>query len=179
VKYILLKHLHQFLEPSTNSEPNMEFETTNLEKAHRLQTLIGWRHFIRGRLTIEWGKIIDNHLSKEKLHKITAEKWAADLFMLNWKHILSIWRERCIDMHGNNQAEIEINTKNRCLDEIRYIQSINPNLNNSNYEWLHEDIEALRNHTSKQLQTWLYGAKIISRDNQQSSIIIIIIIDHR
>jgi ribonuclease HI len=166
VKQIILKNFHQFLEPPINLEPIIELDTTDSDKAYHQQNIIGWRHFIRGRISIEWGKLVDSHLSKAKLYHITAEKWAADLFYINWKHILKIWRERCLEIHGNNPVEIERNAKNKCLEEIIHIQSINSNLNYSTYEWIHEDIEELRNFTSKHLQTWLYGAKIISRKNQ-------------
>jgi hypothetical protein len=92
---------------------------------------------------------------------MTAEKWAADLFYIHWKHILRIRGERCTDTHGNTQADIENNKKNRFLEEIGYIQSKNMNLTHTNHDWIHEDIEELRTHTSQQLQTWIYNAKII------------------
>jgi hypothetical protein len=70
-------------------------------------------------LSIEWGKIVSIHLSTKKLHNLSAEKWAADLFYINWKHILKIWRERCGDVHGNNPTEIEQNLKKLCFEEIQ------------------------------------------------------------
>jgi hypothetical protein len=167
VKRIILNHTHKVLEPSLNIDQDIDTDNILLENAYRHQSIIGWRHFIRGRVSIKWGTIINNHLSRERLPNMTAEKWASDLFYINWKHILRIWRERCTEIHGNNQFEIEHNKKNRCLEEIRYIQSINMNLIHSNHDWIHEDIEELRNHTSQQLQTWIYGAKIISNNNQQ------------
>jgi hypothetical protein len=96
VKHILMTNLKQWLEPSTILDDNiatfLETCSTDLNQAYHQQQTIEWRHFIRGRLTIEWGKIISGHLINAKLHNITAEKWATDLIYINWKHILKIWR---------------------------------------------------------------------------------------
>jgi hypothetical protein len=54
----------------------------------------------------------------------------------------------------------------RYLIDIQHIQSINQNVSNSQHDWILEDIDELRLSSSKNLQTWLYGAKIISRNNQ-------------
>jgi ribonuclease HI len=168
VKHIILYNVRQLLEASTNNDFELESDTTDLDQANRQQSIIGWRHFIRGRISIYWGKAISLHLAKEKLHQISAEKWAAALFHINWKHILKIWRERCTETHGNNPTDVEQKTKNQYLEHIRYIQTINQNLHHSTYDWILEDIEDLRKYTSKNLQTWLYGAKIISRHNQSN-----------
>jgi hypothetical protein len=148
VKHIILQNLNQFLE-STNDESELEIDNTDIQKAQTQQSIIGWRHFLRGRLSINWGKAVSNHLFREKLYHISAEKWAADLLLINWKHILKIWRERCIEVHGNSPNEIEQKTMNRCLKEIRHIQNVNQNLHNTNHEWILEDIEELQKHNSK------------------------------
>jgi hypothetical protein len=163
----IIHNITQWLEPSQVIDFINEETTINMTNALKKQQLIGWRHFIRGRISIEWGKILSQHLVTEKLNQISAEKWAADLLYINWKHILKMWRDRCVKLHGNTPDAIEQNTKNRSLHEIQYIQSINQNLNHSPNDWLLEDIDELRNYTNKQLQTWLYGAKIISKNNQQ------------
>jgi hypothetical protein len=94
-------------------------------------------------------------------------KWAADLLYINWKHILKIWRERCSEVHGSNKEEIGENKKKRYLEEIGYLQSINQNMLHSSNDWILDDIEDLQNYNSTKLQTWLYGAKIISNTNQR------------
>jgi hypothetical protein len=167
IKQVILHNLNQLLEPSANIDIVTDPETFELNKANNQQSMIGWRHFIRGRMSIEWGKTISNHLFDEKLYHISAEKWAADLFSLNWKHILKIWKERCLEVHGDNPTVIEQNIKQRYFEEIQHIQSINQNLNHSNHDWILANLEDLQHYSSQNLQTWLYGAKIISRDNQQ------------
>jgi hypothetical protein len=55
---------------------------------------IGWRHFMRGRISIEWGNIMQHHLEVNQIKNMSAEKWGTGLLFINWKHILHIWRER-------------------------------------------------------------------------------------
>jgi hypothetical protein len=167
MKQIILHNLHQWLEPSNTTEIPVDINNAELNKADYQQQLIGWRHFIRGRLSIAWGTTINLHLEKERLHHINAEKWAADLLHINWRHILKIWRERCSEVHGSNPAEVEQNTKKRYLLDIKHLQSINQNLAHSPQDWILDDIEELQLLSSKNLHTWLYGAHIISRNNQQ------------
>jgi ribonuclease HI len=166
VKDIILQNLQQWLEPSNIIDITSEINHPELHKAAFQQQRIGWRHFIRGRLSIAWGTTINHHFTNNKIPHITAENWAAGLLHINWRHILKIWRERCLEMHGNNPEEIEQKTKERYLIDIQHIQSINQNVSNSQHDWILDDIDELRLSSSKNLQTWLYGAKIISRNNQ-------------
>jgi hypothetical protein len=110
-KHIILHNLTQWLEPSNTIELPIDLTFEDLTKATQQQQRIGWRHFIRGRLSIEWGKFINLHLIQEKLYDISAEKWASDLLSINWKHILKIWRERCLEVHGSTPEEMEKHTK--------------------------------------------------------------------
>jgi hypothetical protein len=118
-------------------------------------------------LSIECTNIIRSHLEQEKIHHINAEKWAADLLYINWRHILKIWRERCTEVHGSNPEQIEQNTKDRILEEIGDLQANNTNIMQPSFSWILEDIAILRDNSSINLKTWLYGAKIISKQNQQ------------
>jgi hypothetical protein len=40
-------------------------------------------------------------------------------------------------------------------------------LSHSQHDWILDDIDKLRLSSSNNLQTWLYGSNIISRNNQQ------------
>jgi hypothetical protein len=122
MKHIILQNLNQFLEPSQITDHEIDFDISAFDKANQQQNIIGWQHFIRGRLSFEWGKAISVHLSTDQFHHMSAKKWAADLLYINWQYILQIWRERCTEIHGINPAEIEQKTKIRCLEEIHYIQ---------------------------------------------------------
>jgi hypothetical protein len=72
--------------------------------------------------------IISKHLEQAKLYHISAEKWAADLLYIYWRHILKILRERCTEVHGNNPEQIEQYAKDRILEEICDIQANNSDL---------------------------------------------------
>jgi hypothetical protein len=63
------------LEPSNIIDLPVDINNTELNKANSQQQIIGWQHFIRVRLSIAWGKTINRHLDKLKLHPIHAEKW--------------------------------------------------------------------------------------------------------
>jgi hypothetical protein len=116
---------------------------------------------------IKVGHIIHQHLEKEKITNINAEKWGSDLLYINWKHILTIWRERCEDLHGTTPEQIETNKKSRLYEEICNIQSKNQNLSHTENAWVLDDITQFQHYNSTNLQTWLYNAKIISGINQQ------------
>jgi hypothetical protein len=144
VKETILTNLGQWLEPSNIIDLTVDTNIKELDKAIHQQQLIGWRHFTQGRLSIAWGTTINRHLEKEKIYHLTAEKWAADLLSIHWKHILKIWREPCLDVHSSSPDEIEQKTKQRYLTDIHHIQSINQNLSHSQHDWILEDIDQLR-----------------------------------
>jgi hypothetical protein len=90
LKQIIMRHLLHWLKPTDNStaghdEENTETDDKKLEifKALNQQKLIGWNHFIRGRICIEWGKISYNHFENGKITNISAEKWGLDLLAIN------------------------------------------------------------------------------------------------
>jgi hypothetical protein len=63
-------------------------------RAEMLQNRIGWRQFIRGRIAIQWGNVISTHLDQAGIKSITAERWGATLFEINWRFVLSMWAHR-------------------------------------------------------------------------------------
>jgi hypothetical protein len=167
VKITMMTQLNNWLEPTTTINNQSVEENPELLLATEQQQKIGWKHYIRGRMTIEWGNIIHRHIEKEKIINMTAEKWGANLLSIHWKHILKIWKERCEEIHGTTPEQIEQHKKERFLEEIKDLQSKNQNLAHTEHEWLLEDTNQLQNYNSNDLQTWIYEAKIISGINQQ------------
>jgi ribonuclease HI len=167
VKLTMMTQLNNWLEPTDTLNILGEEENPELLLATVQQQKIGWKHYIRGRLTIEWGNIIHRHIKKEKITNMTAEKWGANLLSIHWKHILKIWKERCKEVHGTTPEQIEQHKKECYLEEIQDLQSKNQNLAHTEHEWLLEDINQLQSYNSNNLQTWIYEAKIISGINQQ------------
>jgi hypothetical protein len=167
IKHAILTHTNNWLEPTQIIDPTHYDNNQELQLAVKQQLQIGWKHFIRGRLTIEWGNIIHRHLAKENIVNINAEKWGSDLLYIHWKNILKIWNARCEDLHGITPEQKETNKKVRLLEEISHIQLKNPNLAHTAHAWVLESITQLQNYTSINLQSWLYEATIISKLNQQ------------
>jgi hypothetical protein len=99
VKQLIMRHLLHWLEPTANTINTHDKVAPELQKVLKQQMNIGWKHFSRGRLSIEWGNIIIGHLENEKITNISAEKWGADLLHINWKHIVYL-------KYGGNVAQI-------------------------------------------------------------------------
>ena len=115
------------------------------------QKAIGWRHFIRGRISIEWGKCIQDHIQQFEITGITADEWGSTLLSINWKNILTIWKARNAKEHGNTTEEQEeINCKN-CIQEIENIFLSNEGIIDRSVVELH--LEDLKGMTSAQLET--------------------------
>jgi hypothetical protein len=165
IKDVIYNKLHSWLEPIIDNENYEEY--TDIQKAIKQQDDIGWRHFIRGRLTIEWGNLINSHLESNNIKPYNAEKWGATLLEINWKYILKIWRQRCEDVHGITKVDTDRLKKEKLIQEIKHIQSTNIELLTKNSEWIHEDIEELSKLDIAALEAWLYGAQILMKINQK------------
>jgi hypothetical protein len=130
------------------------------------QHAIGWRHFIRGRVSLDWGYLINNHLDSAQISNINAKKWGVNLLRRNWQFILKIWRARWEELHGKTTEANESYRQKQFLEEIKDLQMQNLNLAHTPHAWILEDIDSLKKYSSKVLQTWVYGAKIITKRNQ-------------
>ena len=87
--------------PSLNTlEPNA---SPTLKLAYSTQTTIGWKHFLRGRISIHWASLIngepkDNDLEivveQNKTKSINPITWGSGLLHILWKHVLNFWKVR-------------------------------------------------------------------------------------
>jgi hypothetical protein len=166
IREAIVFNLTNWFEPQDNAEPLDHFHQHDIGMAINKQHAIGWRHFIRGRVSLDWGNLINNHLASENIPHINAEKWGVELLKINWKYILKIWRDRCEDLHGRTPEQNESYKKNRILEEIKDIQSNNTHLNSTPHAWILDEMDKLQTYDSKALQTWVYGAKIIAKRNK-------------
>lgn len=67
--------IQSWLEMSTvNLEETLLTFPANIQKAFRHQTKIGWNHFARGRLSLSWGAIINDHFTTTQFD---AETWGS------------------------------------------------------------------------------------------------------
>jgi hypothetical protein len=101
---------------------------TTFNKMEQCQDAIGWRHFIRGRIPIQWGQVINDHRVLYNHHMLTAEQWGAKLLNINWQHILEIWNIRNLTQHGADKQEAEQKQRMKMLQELKFIQSQNTDI---------------------------------------------------
>jgi hypothetical protein len=76
---------------NTNHIPKLRTRCTSATKAFNIQSTIGWHHFVRGRMAIEWGNAINEHLAKQTRYSFNAEYWGVHLLTINWQYILKLW----------------------------------------------------------------------------------------
>jgi hypothetical protein len=58
---------------NTRDIPPLPQRDTEVMKVYDNQTDIGWQHFARGRMVIEWGTMINNHLATQRRYNFNAE----------------------------------------------------------------------------------------------------------
>jgi hypothetical protein len=70
--------------------------TPTLEKASEEQNKIGWGNWLKGRISREWGTLVNYDIknidSGQKFN--TSEKWATEVILLNWEFAQKCWEER-------------------------------------------------------------------------------------
>jgi hypothetical protein len=147
--------------------------TQEQEKAVRIaitkQNNIGWDHFVRGRIAIEWGYLINRHLKEKNIlpEEMDAEIWGAKLISINWKYVLEMWKLRNGEEHGTDAVTIEKKKKERLMAEILYLQEENMDVNIRDANWLLEDADILMENDSNCLEIWVNGARILGKINQK------------
>lgn len=164
VKEIIMQKITEWLElqlPTTsNTDSTISTANTYLDDAINLQNKIGWDQFIRGRITMEFGYLINRHLHTSNDTSTTAEEWATKLILINFKFILKIWEQRKREEHGCNPTDIKSKKKLRFLEEIRHILESFPYWSVVDRGTLPESIAELEQKTSHQLELWLLTARI-------------------
>jgi hypothetical protein len=160
IKHHLCHGLFSWLETGRYQPISIAPETT--DKSHlyalRQQNKIGWQHFARGWMTIEWGYQLNWH-SKQAIHKINAEQWGASILVINWKYILKIWNQRNDEVHGTSPEQTERFRQKSMIEEIQYIQSGRHNILFDIRNLINHSLEDLKKLSIKSLEAYLYGAK--------------------
>jgi hypothetical protein len=87
--------------------PEVNAIPVSLRTVFREQMLIGWDQFIRGRITMSWSEIINNHLEERKIKNINAEQWGTDLLSINWRFVIRMWNQRNQEVLGSTETEKE------------------------------------------------------------------------
>ena len=86
VKHAIYDNLELWLDPSITKTTERIYDS-NIAKALHIQKELGWRNFIRGRISIVWGSIINEHKPNSETKDFKSESWGANLLHINWKYI--------------------------------------------------------------------------------------------
>jgi hypothetical protein len=119
-RHCIYHHVEKWMEPLHKN--NYEPIDPTIKLACQQQDAIGWRHFIRGRLSITWGTIINYHLAHNNITDTNAENWGEQIASLNWDYVLRLWNTRNQELHGVDKNEQEQRKKQYMISELRHIQ---------------------------------------------------------
>ena len=173
VKTAINKKLKSWLETEATIS-NVTYDSQSyLDDAISMQENIGWGHFIRGRMAIEWGRIINIHLHNINNDTMTAEKWASNLIDIHYKYSLLLWDARNKEEHGESVEEKEQKKKQRLLEEVLYIKELMKYWPASDLRYLPDSLSTLRSKSSKQLEKWLISARILQKIHSKTTAAII------
>ena len=161
VKDTILSKATSWLYRESNQLTTEYDSQSYLDDAISMQDKIGWDHFVRGRLAIEWGRVINIHLHSINNDKYTAEQWATELIKINYQHVLSMWELRNKEEHGVTSEDVESKKKQRLLQEVKHIQESSINWITSDQRYLPESFNELATKSSRQLDTWLINARML------------------
>jgi hypothetical protein len=76
-------------------------ENTQLHNAFRRQSLIGWGHLFRGRISIAWSQIVARHYRMNKMKsEFNADRWNQAIIKALWDIFNSQWTTRNQVIHG-------------------------------------------------------------------------------
>jgi hypothetical protein len=164
VKNAIMNELENWLNPGSKT---ITFRPISREIQQALETQqnIGWRNFVRGRISMEWGEIINTHIQIENITDETAEKWGTKLININWKYILQMWNLRNEDTIGKTLEEKTLKKKRKVLNELQHIIDTNPDMPSHNLDLLRIDEIEYERMQMNQVDNLLYGAKILERIN--------------
>ena len=113
VKDAIVNGLTKWLEPSETGTVDETIIKPNkyVQAAITAQENIGWEHFMRGRITMQWGDLINHHLKDNKIQpeEMDAEQWGMKLININYKHVLELWDLRNVEVFGTTPEQIEKN----------------------------------------------------------------------
>ena len=153
-----LKH---WLGMSTSNQLEIiETFSSNIQQAFNNQSTIGWDHFVRGRISLTWGAIVNDLLIKQQFD---TEAWGTKIIDINFKYLLLFWEHLCNNEHGTTKEEQESKLKTKLLNEISHMQQSSCPRNDNDAKILHQNFEELSNLDCRQLQDWMVGARIIYR----------------
>ena len=135
--------------------------STQLLQAYEEQAIIGWDHFLRGRLSLVWAHLAQFHLETQGISNIcmSAERWGRRIISINWIGVLSLWECRNSEEHGDTQEEQTIKSKAKLISEAIAIQATKFPISYVDREYLFRSIEDLEKYSLGGLTNWIRNAR--------------------
>jgi ribonuclease HI len=142
--------------------PSLPTRSPEVMTAYQSQEHIGWHHFTRGRVIIEWGNLINKHVAKQKKYTFNAEQWGTRLISIHWKYILKIWEVRNNEVNGETLVQSNIIRRQNMIEEIIHIQSTHTDLPVTVRQLIARNTTSLRSMSTSSISAYLYGAKLVA-----------------
>jgi hypothetical protein len=58
--------------------------------------IIGWEHFLRGRISTKWGKVYQSFKSRPHQEPTNATPWATRVIIALWTYSTNLWKFRMV-----------------------------------------------------------------------------------
>jgi len=137
--------------------------------AYEHQNYIGWGHFFRGRLSLQWRAVIACYYKEcQPGDRYTPKLWMRKTIDQLWQFYLTIWHCRNGEKHGIDYDEAQAKALRATRQEARrvYIAAQNEDLNNQEARLLHaRPINTILNWTKSHLDAYLATAEVILEQN--------------
>jgi hypothetical protein len=117
----------------------------------RQQSLIGWDHILKGRLTKQWS-ICQNRFAGTSQGINTIGKLVATVFT----QILILWKTRCDAQHGATQLDIDNKLKFHLAPQIHALYASKSKLNTIDREQFNTPIDTIMALPIQQLEHWIH-----------------------
>ncbi len=160
----------------------------SLKKAYNEQTEIGWDHFLRGRISMEWSYLMRHSYSLEQFKSSTTttkhnkqryrtpESWAKGLISLNWEFVNLLWEDR-INFHKENKSGSEARDQHYFLLQRAYHEIDNHRITNAqdritnaqDRNWILKSRDELNKLSSNQLMLWIDNITLLNSINKYES----------
>jgi hypothetical protein len=130
--------------------------------------MIGWDHYIRGRVSLSWNHDIVHQLCDTRIPHITAEQWVAVLISINWKHIIALWLQRNLDNFGSTDSVRQAWRKIKMIQTIKNLQNSHRYSVPPSIKILIDASEStLEEMTEEQIADYLYSVKTLTKNYKE------------
>jgi hypothetical protein len=125
---------------------------------------------MRGRISITWEEIINNHLTSNMITNITAEQWGEQLIQINWRYILQMWYVRNEAIRETTKEEQNAKRKHQMMEEFKYIQGEYSDMPSSDRRFINIKESQMENMSANHLASYIAGARILANYNKKNRV---------